>query len=108
VNGPFGAYCNTGNNCQSREWATINYTMYEIDRHNSVGLRLEYYDDLTAQRTGYRTQIFETTFGWNHYFSDDVYIRPEVGFYHALHGRPFSNGGQANDLIASMDLIWRY
>jgi hypothetical protein len=108
VNGPLGAYCRTGTRCQSHEWAILNYTMYEIGRHDAIGLRNEYYDDMSGQRTGFQTGYYEVTFGWNHYFSDDIYIRPELGHYHAFNAKVF-NGGTKTDLtMFAMDLIVRY
>jgi len=108
VNGPYGAYCRTGTQCQSHEWAVLNYAMYEIDKHNAIGLRNEYYADLSGQRTGYQTAYWEATFGWNHYFSDDIYVRPEVGYYHALNTKVFS-GGRSKDMeLFETDLIVRY
>ncbi len=108
VNGPYGAYCDTGTRCQSREWAILNYTMYEIDKHNAVGIRNEYYNDMSGQRTGYKTAYYEATISWQHYFSDDVYMRPEIGYYHAFNAAVF-NGGTRKDLtMLSADLIWRY
>jgi hypothetical protein len=108
VNGPLGAYCRSGTQCQSHEWAILNYTMYEIDKHNFVGIRNEFYDDLSGQRTGYQTGIYEVTIGWNHYFSDDIYVRPEIGHYHALNAKVF-DVGKAHDLtMFAMDLIVRY
>jgi hypothetical protein len=108
VNGPLGAYCRSGTQCQSHEWAILNYTMYEIDRHNFVGIRTEFYDDLSGQRTGYQTGIFEATIGWNHYFSDDIYIRPEIGQYHALNMNVFDVGKKRDLTMFAMDMIVRY
>jgi hypothetical protein len=108
VNGPFGAYCNTGTRCQSHEWAILNYTMYEIDRHNAIGIRNELYDDASGQRTGFRTAYYEGTIGWQHYFSDDVYMRPEIGYYHAFNAEVFSGATRKDLLMVSADLIWRY
>lgn len=108
VNGPLGAYCHTGTQCQSHEWAILNYTMYEIGRHDFVGIRTEFYDDLSGQRTGYQTGIVEATIGWNHYFSDDIYIRPELGHYHALNMNVFDVGKKRDMTMFAMDMIVRY
>jgi hypothetical protein len=107
-NGPFGAYCNTGTRCQSHEWAVLNYAMYDIDRHNAVGIRNEYYDDASGQRTGFKTAYYEATVSWQHYFSDDVYIRPEIGYYHAFNAAVFSGATRKDLTMFSADIIWRY
>jgi hypothetical protein len=108
VNGPYGAYCRSGTQCQSHEWAILNYTLYEIGRHDFVGMRNEYYADLSGQRTGYQTAYYEGTVGWNHYFSDDIYIRPEAGFYHALNMKAFDGGRRKDMALFEADLILRY
>jgi hypothetical protein len=108
MNGPLGAYCRTGVQCTSFEYAFLNYTMYEINKSNVVGIRNEYYNDATAQRTGYRTGYYETTIGWNHYFSESIYIRPEVGYYHAFNAKVFNNGTRKDQVIAATDIIIRY
>jgi len=108
VNGPYGAYCRSGTQCQSHEWAFLNYLVWEIDRHDMVGLRNEYYEDASGQRTGYQTAYYEATVGWNHYFSDDIYIRPEVGVYRALNQRVFDGGRRKDMEILETDLIIRY
>ncbi len=108
MNGPYGAYRDTGNRRQSREWAILNDTVYEIDKHNAVGIRNEYHDDMSGQRTGCKTAYYEATVSWRRYFSDDVYVRPEIAHYHAFNAAVF-NGGRRKDLpMVSSDLIWRY
>ena len=79
-----------------------------IDRHNFIGIRTEFYDDLSGQRTGYQTGIFEATIGWNHYFSDDIYVRPELGQYHALNMNMFDVGKKRDMTMFAMDMIVRY
>ena len=82
--------------------------MYEVNRHDSVGIRNEYYDDASGQRTGFKTAYYETTIGWQHYFSDDVYVRPEIGYYHAFNADVFSGATRKDLFMLSADLIWRY
>ena len=108
ANGPLGAYCNTGTRCQSREFAFLDYFVYEVDRHNAINFRNEYYDDASGQRTGFRTGYYEATFGWQHYFADDVYIRPEIGFYHAFNAPVFDQGRKKDLIMVSSDLIFRF
>jgi hypothetical protein len=108
VNGPLGAYCRTGTQRQSHEWAILNFTMCEIDKHNFVRIRNELYDDLSGQRTGRQTGIYAATIGWNHYFSDDIYVRPELGHYHALNTNVFNDGTKHDLTMFATDLIVRY
>jgi len=108
VNGPYGAYCRTGTQCRSEEYAILNYTLYEIDHRNFVGMRNEVVNDQNGQRTGFKTMYYEGTVGWNHYFSDDLYIRPELGYYHAFNARAFNNGTRKDQLVLATDLIFRY
>jgi Putative beta-barrel porin-2, OmpL-like. bbp2 len=104
VNGPLGAWCQRGTRCRSHGWAIVNYTMYEFDRHNAVGTRTEFCDDVSGQQTG----VHDISFGWNHCFSDDVHVRPEVDFCHALNMDVFNNGTRRNMGLFLADLIMRH
>jgi hypothetical protein len=108
ANGPYGAYCKTGSRCTSYEEALLNYTIYQIDHRNFIGIRNEIFNDATAQRTGFKTIYYETTIGWNHDISDDIQLRPEIGYYHAFNAKAFSNGTRKDMVMGAMDIIFHY
>jgi hypothetical protein len=82
--------------------------MYEFDRPNLVRIPNEYHDGAIGQRTGFEAIYHEVAIGWRHYFSDDVYVRREVGYYHSFNAEVFSGGTRKDFLMVSADLILRY
>ena len=108
ANGPYGAYCKTGIRCTSQEEALLNYTIYQIDHRNFIGLRNEVVNDGSGQRTGFKTIYYETTLGWNHDISDDIQLRPEIGYYHAFNAKAFNNGTRKDMVMGAMDIIFHY
>jgi hypothetical protein len=53
--------------------------------------------------------------GWQHWFSPQVEIRPEIAYYHSLNGPAFngnSNAGiapnKSSETILSGDIIWHF
>jgi hypothetical protein len=70
--------------------------------------RAEFFNDLQGQRTGTQTRYTNLAFGWQHWFSPQVELRPEIAWYHALDNPAFDNGTKHSLAIASMDLIWHF
>ena len=67
------------------------------------------------QRTGTATRYVEFGLGWQHWFSPQVYIRPEFTWYRSLDAQAFngdSSSGVApnrsNAYIAAADLIVKF
>jgi hypothetical protein len=73
----------------------VNYKASALD---NISYRLEYFDDVEGQRTGTKTAYVETGIGWQHWFSPQIEIRPEVSFYKSLNANAFN--GNANLGIA--------
>jgi hypothetical protein len=87
----------------------VNYSPTKLD---NISYRLEYFDDQQGQRTGTKTAYIETGLGWQHWFSPQIEIRPEVSYYKSLNGNAFngnSNLGIAPNknyaIIGSADII---
>jgi hypothetical protein len=55
------------------------YLKYKLSPLDNLTLRLEYYNDQEGQRTGTKTRYSEIGFGWQHWFSPQIDIRPEIG-----------------------------
>jgi hypothetical protein len=77
----------------------------------------------SGQRTGVKTRYVDFGIGWQHWFSPQIEIRPEVVYYHSLDANAFngnsnaipaSAGGGAiapnrnSAWLSSMDLIWHF
>jgi hypothetical protein len=67
---------------------------------------------MEGQRTGTKTRYANAGLGWQHWFSPQVEIRPDVSVYHSMDAPAFngnSNAGIAPNkstaLIGSMDVI---
>ena len=113
-NSPFLAQC--ANSvvlaCTAEVRAALTYVNYKVSALDNISYRLEYFDDMQGQRTGTKTAYLETGIGWQHWFSPQIEIRPEVSFYKSLNGFAFngnSNLGIAPNkntaLVGAADII---
>ncbi len=103
---PFEKYGQTS--CTAREWTVLFYLDYQFSPLDNLSLRGEFYNDINGQRTGYATAYNNWALGWQHWFSPQIEIRPELAYYHALDKPAFDNGTRHALGVASMDLIWHY
>ena len=99
-NAPFGAHCGntTQLSCTASVQTFLTYVNYSPTKMDNISYRLEWFDDKQGQRTGVKTRYVETGIGWQHWFSPQIEIRPEVSFYKALDAPAFN--GNANLGIA--------
>jgi hypothetical protein len=107
--------------CTARVLASVMYLNYKFSALDNLSLRGEYYHDEEGQRTGTATRYTEVGLGWQHWFSPQVEVRPELTYYKSLNANAFNgncnqpNNGQACTpanksymWLASMDLIWHF
>jgi hypothetical protein len=80
--------------CTAEVRTAVTYISYRPGPLDNISYRLEYYDDMQGQRTGTKTAYFETGIGWQHWFSPQIEIRPEVTYYKSLNG--FAFNGNSN------------
>jgi hypothetical protein len=113
-NSPFLAQCSNSAmfSCTAEARAALTYVNYKASALDNISYRLEYFDDVEGQRTGTKTAYVETGIGWQHWFSPQIEIRPEVSFYKSLNANAFngnSNLGIAPNkstaVIGSADII---
>jgi Putative beta-barrel porin-2, OmpL-like. bbp2 len=99
-NSPFLAQCNSAAvfSCTAEARAALTYISYKASPLDNISYRVEYFDDVEGQRTGTKTAYFETGIGWQHWFSPQIEIRPEVSYYKSLNANAFN--GNANFGIA--------
>jgi hypothetical protein len=87
--GPFGAVggrgCGPtdGVTCTSKEWAFVNYIVYQPTPRDFVTLRSDILDDINGQRTGFATKYTEFTLSWNHWIGKTITLRPEIRYERA-------------------------
>ena len=76
---------------------------------------------MQGQRTGTKTRYVEFGVGWQHWYSPQVEIRPEITYYRSLDANAFNGNSNAAAAaggpiftdrnyawVASMDLIWHF
>src|SRR5215467_1750983 len=103
--------------CTAEVFATVMYVNYQFSPLDNISFRPEFYNDMQGQRTGTKTRYVDFGIGWQHWFSPQVEIRPEVTYYHALDAPAFNGNFNANPvippnkkdaLIVAADLIWHF
>jgi hypothetical protein len=109
TNTPFLARCpGTELSCTSKEWTVLFYLNYQFSPLDNISLRGEWFDDINGQRTGFATAYNNWAIGWQHWFSPQVEVRPEIAWYHSLNAPAFDNGTKHAIAIASGDIIWHF
>jgi hypothetical protein len=113
-NAPGLAYCKSAAvySCTATYQTFLTYLNYKVTPLDNVSYRAEFVDDEEGQRTGTKTRYVETGIGWQHWFSPQIEIRPEVSYYRSLDANAFngnSNLGIAPNknfaIIALSDII---
>ena len=101
--------------CRASVWTTTAYLNYSPDPMNNFSIRPEYYWDKEGQRTGVATRYTNFAVGWQHWFSPQVEVRPELAYYHSRNGPAFNGNSLAgvppnksSETILSADIIWHF
>jgi len=101
--------------CKASVLATVAYINYSPDPLNNFSFRPEYYWDKQGQRTGVASRYVTFAIGWQHWFSPQIEVRPEIATYHSLNGKAFngnSNAGiapnKSRETILSGDIIFHF
>jgi hypothetical protein len=92
TNGPNLATCSNAVvlSCKASFQTALMYLNYKPNPLNNISYRLDFVDDYQGQRTGTASRYIETGIGWQHWFSPQIEIRPEVSYYKALDGFAFN------------------
>jgi hypothetical protein len=103
-----GAFCKNPKQvtCFAPEWAILNYVEDQIDKHNFITIRNEYFDDMVGQRTGTKTRYSEHELAWGHWIGTTILFRPELRFERSYDRPAYQNGSKKNQLTAAGDIIW--
>jgi hypothetical protein len=113
-NAPGGAFCSNSTmiSCTASFQTFLTYLNYKVSPLDNISYRAEFVNDEQGQRTGVKTRYVETGIGWQHWFSPQIEIRPEVSYYKSLDANAFngnSNLGIAPNrnfaIIGSADMI---
>ncbi len=84
--------------CQADAYGTTAYLNYSPDPLNNFSIRPELYWDPEGQRTGTATHYGNFAIGWQHWYSPQLEVRPEIAYYHSF--GPAAFNGNANAGIA--------
>ncbi|WP_213739059.1 outer membrane beta-barrel protein [Bradyrhizobium sp. dw_411] len=95
-NSPFAAICKNSAviSCTASFQTFLTYLNYKVSPLDNISYRIEYVDDMEGQRTGVKTGYLETGIGWQHWFSPQIEMRPEISYYRSLNANAFN--GNAN------------
>ena len=96
-NAPNAAQCNSASDlsCTATAIGTVAYINYQFSPLDNISFRPEFYDDEQGQRTGTKTRYLNFGIGWQHWFSPQIEIRPEIDFDYALDRNAFNGNASA-------------
>lgn len=121
-NAPSMAYC-SGNttdtngaplSCTATATGFVTYLNYSPNPLDNFSIRPEIYRDPQGQRTGTPTTYRNLALGWQHWFSPQIEVRPEIAYYSA--SLPAFNGNsnlgisanKKTETILSADIIFHW
>lgn len=91
--------------CTASAIGTVAYLNYSPNPMNNFSFRPEYYHDAQGQRTGTKADYADFSIAWQHWFSPQLEVRPEFGYYHSYGGDAFNGGTKNFTLIGAADII---
>jgi hypothetical protein len=94
--------------CNAYAIGSVAYLNYSPEPLDNFSLRPEIYYDAQGQRTGTSATYWEVSIGWQHWFSPQVEIRPEIGYYKSNGGNAFNGGTKNFTFLGASDIIWHF
>jgi hypothetical protein len=109
-NAPNMAHCSNpaAIRCNAYAVGAVAYINYSPEPRDNFSFRPEIYYDPQGQRTGTAATYYEFSFGWQHFYSPQVEVRPEIGYYHSNGANAFNGGTKNFTLIGASDIIWHF
>ncbi len=116
-NAPSAAHCGntTALTCTADEQSFLLYVNYSSNKLNNFTFRTEFLTDPEGQRTGVVTNYVDGALGWQHWFSPQIEVRPEIAYYRSLNANAFNGNANAGipptrnwAVIAASDLIFHF
>jgi hypothetical protein len=111
-NPPNLAYCDsiTQLKCTVHAEGVLDYINYTPDPLNNWTVRLEWYNDPNGWRTGTggRTQYLDTDLSWQHWFSPQFDVRPEIAFFRSIGTPAFDHGAHFTTAEFAADAIFHF
>jgi Putative beta-barrel porin-2, OmpL-like. bbp2 len=98
--------------CTAMATGFVTYLNYQFSPLDNLSIRPELFDDMQGQRTGVATSYANFGIGWQHWFSPQIEIRPEVDFDYSLDRDAFNGNSlkglapnKRYSLVGAMDAI---
>jgi hypothetical protein len=109
-NAPNEAFCSsaTPTRCNAYADGAVAYINYSPEPMDNFSLRPEIYYDPQGQRTGTAATYWEVSLGWQHWFSPQIEIRPEIGYYRSNGANAFNGGNRNYTFLGAGDLIFHF
>jgi hypothetical protein len=109
-NQPGMAHCAsaTAIRCNAYAIGAVAYINYSPEPLDNFSFRPEIYYDPQGQRTGTAATYWEVSLGWQHWYSPQVEVRPEIGYYQSNGANAFNGGTKNFTLIGAGDIIWHF
>jgi hypothetical protein len=117
-NAPGEALCASAQvlTCTAGSYGTTFYLNYTPEPLDNFSFRPEFYWDPQGQRTGTATRYGNIAFGWQHWYSPQVEVRPEIAYFHSFNAPAFNGNAndarfpanKSNEVILSGDVIWHF
>jgi hypothetical protein len=100
-NSPFLAICKDPNAgwCTANVYTTVMYLNYRATALDNISFRPEYYNDANGQRTGVKSRYYDLGVGWQHWFSPQIEVRPEVVYYHSVDAPAYNGNTNSNNVL---------
>ncbi|MEA2730870.1 MAG: hypothetical protein QOF70_5345 [Acetobacteraceae bacterium] len=110
ANAPNMAHCSstTAIRCNTYAMGAVAYINYSPEPRDNFSLRPEIYYDPQGQRTGTPATYWEVSLGWQHWYSPQIEVRPEIGYYQSNGAKAFNAGTRNYTLIGASDLIFHF
>jgi hypothetical protein len=87
-------------------WAVVQYLTYRLTPRLSATTRLELFDDVQGQRTGFKGLYTAVTTGFTYKPVPNLWFRPEVRFDDNSESRPYE--GKPNLFTAALNMMIRW
>ena len=102
----FGYQTNVPDTGTATWFGVINYLTYQATPQLSGTTRLEFFDDIDGNRTGFKGLYTALTAGLNFQPRKDIILRPEIRYDNNSKSRPFE--GKRGLFTATFDVVLRW
>ncbi|WP_284452469.1 outer membrane beta-barrel protein [Parachlamydia acanthamoebae] len=92
----------------SLTYGFVNYALFKFSEKGFVTLRNEIWRDAQGERTNYPGTYTGHTIGFTYNFTEELQIRPEIGYYRNWNRDAFDRGKRKGTVLAGLDMTIRF